>query len=272
MEMQMKTSFFSPRRFGQLLLRDLAGGYRSILIAMATVAGVVLIVSALTVLGSGGDASFHLGFFVQTLFFGGFIVTSLAFREVRQNGGGIFYLTIPASTFEKLASKLVVNSVGYSLGLLVFYTALASASEGILRLVFGRGNAFFNPFDPMVLKAVALYLVTQSVYLLGSIWFRKLAFVKTALWLGVFIIGVAIVAAGAVRIIWADHFVLGRLGSDAMRFGKYSMVLPPDIFSAGSPEWNGLLRFKLAAEILLYGALAPVCWLASFFKLSEIEV
>jgi hypothetical protein len=145
MEMRMKKGFISPRRLGLLLLRDFVGGYRSILIAMAAVAGSVIVLSALTLLGTGqgtgagvkGSSDFHLEFFIQLLFFGGFILTSLAFREARQNGAGIFYMTLPPSAFEKLVSKVLVTSIGFGLGSLVFYTATAAASEGINRLIFG---------------------------------------------------------------------------------------------------------------------------------------
>ncbi len=43
-------SYFSPRRFGLLLQRDLMSGYRTILIAMATIAAVVISLSVLTML------------------------------------------------------------------------------------------------------------------------------------------------------------------------------------------------------------------------------
>jgi hypothetical protein len=80
-------------------------------------------------------------------------------------------------------------------------------SKGINTLVFGTSHGFFNPFNLTVLKAVGFYLITQSVYLLGSIWFRKLAFVKTVLWVSVFAIGIIVVAAVLGRIVLADHFV-----------------------------------------------------------------
>ena len=111
MEMHMNSGFWSARRFGHILLRDIAGGYRSLLIAMATVAGAVIVLSALTTLGmssrgsisaagASGAAGFSLNIFRNILFLGGFIVTSLAFHEIRQNGAGMFYLTLPGSLFE----------------------------------------------------------------------------------------------------------------------------------------------------------------------------
>lgn len=282
METRMKKGFFKPRRFGQLLLRDLAGGYRGILIAMAAVAGTVIVLSALTMLGQApageirynGALGFHLGFFVQLLFFGGFIVTSLAFREARQNGSAAFYLTLPASLFEKLASKLLVTSVGFALGSLVFYTATAAVSEGINTLIFGTSHGFFNPFDPTVLKAVALYLLAQSVYLLGSIWFKKFAFVKTVLWVSVAAIGIIVVAAVVGRIVLADHFVWNPPGKTGLPRGAWGLNWSDEFFASkfglGSRGYSGLMTFKTIGEVLFF-AMAPVCWLAAYYRLNEIE-
>lgn len=284
METRMKMGFFNPRRFGQLLLRDAANGYLGWLIAAAAVAGMVIVLSALTALGISrggnirfnGASSFHVGFYIQLLFLGGFISTSFAFREVHQNGAGILYMTLPASQFEKLASKLLVTSVGYALGSLVFYAATAAVSEGINHLIFGRGHGFFNPFDPMILRAAGMYLLAQSVFFLGSIWFRKLAFVRTVLWLSVFAIGVVVVTVVAARIILAGHFVPSTVQAGAARIGGWSLNWSNDLlmgrFGPGSPAHSGLMIFKTIAEVLLVGALAPVCWLAAYFKLRETEV
>jgi hypothetical protein len=262
---------FVPRRFAQLLLRDLAGGYRSMLVAMAAVAGTVIMISALTVLGMklGGSRAgvwtFHFNFFNNLLFLGGFIVTSFAFREARQNGSGIFYLTLPASSLEKFASKLLTTSVGYALGSVVFYTAVAAASEGLNRLIFGFGNAFFNPFDTRVLEAIGYYLVAQSVFLLGSVWWRKTAFLKTWGSLMAVAFGIVLVAAVTMRIVLAPHFHAWSLNlSDA-------------------PGWENLTRLAALGvgplatignvlRIVFLAGTAPVCWLIGWLRLREIEV
>ncbi len=283
MEMRMTNGFFSPRRFGQLLLRDLASGYRSILTAMAAVAGAVILLSGLTALGMAfsrgpvpAGTGFHGGFFFQLLFIGGFIITSLAFREARQNGSGIFYMTLPASAFEKLVSKLLATSVGFALGSLVFYTATAAVSEGVNRLIFGVGHGFFNPFDVQVLKAVGLYLILQSVFLLGSIWFKKTAFVKTVLAAAILVIGLAIVTGVAARIILAPHFVHTGVRAGMVNFGGWSLNWSDQflsgIFGPGGPGYAGLMTFKVIGQVLFFGVLAPVCWVASYFRLREVEV
>jgi hypothetical protein len=262
---------FKPRRFAQLLLRDLAGGYRSLLVAMASVAGTVILVSALTVLGqklSGqhvGAGNFHLNIFTNLLFLGGFIVSSLAFREVRQNGGGIFYLTLPASSLEKFASKLLATSVGYALGSVVFYTAAAAASEGINRLIFGFGNAFFNPIDLNVLESLGYYAVAQSVFLLGSIWWRKTAFLKTWGMLMAVVAGVALVAGIAARIVFWEYFHGWEID-----FNDVPGAM--ELARQASLGYGPLVTIGRVLKIVFLAGTAPVCWLIGWLRLRDIEV
>lgn len=273
---------FNGRRFGRLLVRELAYGYRGLLIAMAAVAGGIIVFSAFgallmsargaaegTVQGNG-----YFGFFQGLLFLGGFIATSLAFREVWQNGSGIAYLTLPGSVFEKFVVKLLATSVGYAVGVVVFITATAAASEALDRLVFGVGHGFFDPFAPAVLQAIVRYLVVQSFFLLGSIWFRKLAFVRTVLWLVLFAAAFGILSMIALRI-GLSHLgaAAGRAGG--MRFGGWSFNLNgmgfQDLFTPGTPGYSGAMAFKVAAEALFI-ALAPASWVAAYFRLGEAEV
>ena len=283
MTTHLKNGFWSTRRFGRLMLREVATSYRALLIAMAAVAGTVIVLSALTALGlvavnpgaRPGTEGFYLGYFINLLFLGGFIVTSLSFREVWQNGGGIFYLTLPGSMFEKALSKLLMTSVGFGLGSLIFMTAVAAVSESIDTLVFGFGHGMFNPFDPSALLNLGRYLLLQSVFLLGSIWFRKLAFVRTVLWIAIFAAGIAIVLAVVGRISFSNHMVWNTVQASGARFGGWSFNFGgqnlPQIFAPGTAAYGRLMVFKTIADVGCY-ALAPVAWLATYFRLHETEV
>jgi hypothetical protein len=262
---------FKPRRFAQLLLRDLAGGYRSLLVAMAAVAGTVILVSGLTVLARHltgqhvGVSDYHYNLFAELLFIGGFIVSSLAFREIRQNGGGIFYLTLPASAIEKYASKLLATSVGYALGCVVFYTAASAASEGINRLLFGFGNAFFNPFTRGVLEVLGFYLVSQSVFLLGSIWWRKLAFVKTVLTIQAVAVGVATVMYVTTRIVF--HRYATNLNDE-----WYAIPGWQPLMEQTTAGYGPLVEIGRILRVVFLAGTAPVCWLLGWLRLRDTEV
>jgi hypothetical protein len=278
-------SHLSLRRVGQLFLRELAHGYRGLLIAAAAIAGGIIVISAIGSLAMSmggapegtirGDG--YAGYFNYLLFLGGCIVTSFAFREVWHGGGGIAYLTLPGSALEKLGVKLLLTSVGFAAGSLLLITAAAAASEALDRLVFGVGHGFFDPFTPDVAQAVVRYIVVQSFFLLGSIWFRKLAFIKTVLSIMVIGVCLGILFMIAFRIGVGPHLSAlgGASGSGAMRFGRWSFQMNgtglQDLFTPGSKTYGGANAFKIAAEALLI-ALAPASWVAAYFRLREAEV
>lgn len=267
MEARKKTVFekMSVRRLGLLLRRDFSAGYRAVFIAMATVGGFVILLSVISTLARNLDPM-HEVLYTQLLFIGGFIVTSLIFKELHLNGQSVFYLTLPGSSLEKYLSKLLVSSLGYAFGSLFFYTAVSSAAEGINRLIFGYGHPFFNPFDREVLLAVAVYLVTQAVFLVGSVYFRKLAFIKTVLYLVLFGIGLTIITGLTGWLIFRDYAVGPRIHLEPHleqlgRSGEMEAVLKPLAES-----------FLSAARVLFWSALAPVCWVISYLRLRETEV
>ena len=283
------SSLVSTRRLGRLFLREIAHGYRGLLIAAAAVAGSIIVIAAVGALarnmGGAPDGTVtgdnYWFYFQGLLFLGGCIVTSMAFREVWHGGGGIAYLTLPGSTLEKMAAKLILTSAGYAAAALVLITATAAASEALDRLVFGVGHGFFNPFTPAVGQAVVRYVVIQAFFLLGSIWFRKLSFIKTALSLMVIGVCLGILGLIAVRIGIAPHLTAMGTGfgpgngSGTMRFGRWSFQMNgtglQDLFKPGSRGYNGMQAFKVAAEAVVI-ALAPASWVAAYFRLREAEV
>jgi hypothetical protein len=273
MEAKIKNGFFSTRRLGRLLLRELAGSYRSLLIAMGAVGGAVILISALTVLGltraTGGavETGFYLGYFTNLLFLGGFIVTSLSFREVWTTGGGIFYLALPGSTFEKFLSKLLITSVGFAVGSAVFMGITAVVSQAVNSLLFGVAFGFGNigPQLLQALKMMGIYAITQSVFLLGSIWFHKTAFLRTALWIVICGVGLGLIALLAARLIIPS--IVNIHGGMSINFDTRQLGAT---FS-GARVQNLLETAKTVACVLFYAS-APVCWLATYFRLGEAEV
>ncbi len=261
------TGFFNPRRFLLLLRRDFSNGYRSVLIAMAAVSGFIILISALSAL-QGQNGKFHTVIFTQLLFIGGYIVSSLAFKELHQPDRSYFYCTLPGSLVEKFSSKLLVTSLGYALGTLIFCTIVGAASEGINRLIFGHGHYFFNPLDMNILLIVAVYLVTQSVFLTGSVYFRKLAFLKTTLIVNGAAIAFGLIIALTFYLIFREHIHPGGLAP------RIQAILN-ELGHTGRMEaelGSFVSTFLSLIKILFWYVLAPVCWLISYFRLSETEV
>jgi hypothetical protein len=259
---------WQPRRFALLIKRDFLIGYRGIFIAMAAAGGFIILVTVLANLGRGGGLD-HLALFMPLLFIGGFGVTSLAFRELHQGEQSYFYLNLPASTFEKLASKLLVTSVGYAAAALAFYSMVALAGEGLNRLIFGYGHRLFNPVSRDVLFSVAVYLVTQGIFLVGSAYFRKLAFLKTVVAWNVLVIGTAALAGLITWLIFRGASLEGVVLIPETRAVLDTL---PDERELQELLTNAGRGFWRALKILFWSALAPVCWIITYFRLQETEV
>jgi len=255
----------NARRLGLLVLRELSGGYRSVVIAMLAVGGFVILSSVFSAF-TRQLGSMHARLYAQLLFVAGLIVTSLSFREIHQDSRSVFYLTLPGSTLEKFLSKLLVTSLGFVLGSLVFYTAAAAAAEGLNRLIFGYGHPFFRPFDRDVLLAVAVYLVSQSVFLAGSVYFRRLAFLRTALYLVLLGMALSLVTGVGMWYVFRD-FADGRRVFLGPYFGDFGQA--GDVEAVLRPLAE---RFARLGKVLFWAALAPVAWLIGYLRLRETEV
>jgi hypothetical protein len=264
-------SAFNPRRLFLILKRDFVNGYRGLLITMAAVGGAMLVVSFLSALVGATGGDIYTPFYLCLIFIGGYIYSATVFKEMHQTGTGSFYLTLPGSRLEKFGSKLLVSSVGFALGMLLFITATSAVSELINRAVLGRGNLVFNPLSISILKLTAVYLVTQSVYVLGSVWFRKLAFLKTALVLCILYFAFAIIAGLVFRLVFADYFTgWSMTAAGQASFNQWAM----SYFGSeqGALAWwqSGVLPIFL--RVLFWGCVAPVCWIIAYIRLGETEV
>jgi len=262
---------FNPRRLFLLLRRDLAHGYPAVLTAMAAVGGILVVLSFLSMLGRAGQ-DFYTPFYVGLLFLGGFLFSSGAFKEMHQQGSGPLYLTLPGTTLEKFLSKLLVTSVGYAAAVLVFMTGAAALSELLNRAFFGAGHTWFNPFSAANLKSALFYLVLQGLFLVGSVWFRKVVFMKIILVENIVLIGLAILTAIIFRIAFSGLFSGSHLKPEVIQMFSHGLGnvtvngQAADAFNRGSQVFLTILR------VLFWAAFAPVCWLAAYFRLRETEV
>jgi hypothetical protein len=238
---------------------------------MAAVGGVMLLFSFLSMLrGSVGE--FYTRFFIGLLFLGGLISTSSAFRELHQPGSGPFYLTLPGTLVEKLLSKFLVSSVGFAVATLLFTGGVSVLSELINRAVFGNSHPLFNPVAPGHLHTAAIYLVLQAMFLLGSIWFRKAAFIKTALALIILLIGFSIIGGVIFRLVFGSLFTSSGPRPEMMNM--FSFDFGSGTFnSQGSGAFaRGAQVFSTVARVGFWALLAPFCWVAAYFRLRETEV
>jgi hypothetical protein len=171
------------------------------------------------------------------------------------------YLSLPGSHFEKLLSKWLFTNPLYIL---------------VISLVFLFLHWLFNPLwiywgDRTSLeiftssnywKLIGVFFIIHSVFMLGSIAFNNNALLKTFLSLIAVAAIVVVCNVTVFRIIWSEYFdSLFHFApiEGAFRFGK----------NYNSPDEMPQIRFAVFAFKYI---LAPVLWVASYFKLTEKAV
>ena len=172
---------FSIERLWWLLRADFTSGYRSVLAVSATLAGVILVASLLSIGPAGAAQGFFVSWYGGMLYIWGVIASSRAFAELHDKTRNAAYLLIPASTIEKTLARLLAVTVGLTVYLLIFTTAVSLLVEGLYRLFVGASIGIFNPLDPEIRPLIAGYIFLQSFFFLGAAWFRRRHFIKTTL-------------------------------------------------------------------------------------------
>lgn len=254
------------KRFYHLILNELISNYKAILIAIGSAFGLLLIINVASVSGYQ-EWNFNLVFYPLVLFIGGFIVSSMAFSELYLKPRNIHYLTLPASIAEKLLSKLLLTTVGYILISLTLYELFSLIASGITNLFFGIGHPIFNPFHPLILKMIRIYIVTQSVIFFGSVYFKRLALIKTILTLSGLGIALAILSGIIFRIVFSHYFKgFSFIGGPEFRQNfTFDPGMGTDIEKL----------FRISSQILsvaFYWVMPIFFWVTSYFRLKETEV
>lgn len=124
--------------------------------------------------------------FLMGLVGGGTILASFVFGYFSVNAQGISYLTLPVSLFERWLCAVLITGVLYPGVFLVFFKLVDVA---FIEATPGQVQPF--PLTGFWARQVYMYFFNYAgAMLLGSLYFNKVGFVKVALTVGLFFIGV----------------------------------------------------------------------------------
>jgi hypothetical protein len=270
----------SLKRIVLLLKKDTLETYRQSLIIAGAVFGVYLAIYLISAFAlsrgwnpnpwiqlSDRGPALHWGLFYPLLFLGGFIVTSRAFYDVHNRVKSHDWFMLPASPVEKFAEKLLLTSLGYAIVVLAGYTFFSIIASGLSIAFFRSAFPVFNPMSRAALLAVVNYMVAQSIFLLGAIYFRKNHFLKTVLVIVGIGICTAVFSAVMFRLVYGKYFN-GVIPTDEFRalFEVLDEMGPgPRLESAGK-------IMITISKIIYWGIVGPVFWAIAYLRLREVEV
>lgn len=251
-------TIFDINRVKLLLTRQLWLNSTSLLIGFGAVAGVITFILSMRVIFNSNpiDMGDFAGLALPTFFISGYIFTSTIFSELRTAHRGYLYLTLPASTLEKLVVAWFISSILY----IVASIAVLYIINLLVMLVAFIFNAqpvpLYNLFDSWMLRIYAIYIVTQSIFLLGAIYFRGVNFLKTMLSLFVIGVVISILTTILARLIVFHDFRSIQFNND-MPDAMKDFIL--DIFVP-------------SVKVLFWYIMAPFFLVVSYYCLKERQV
>lgn len=224
-----------------------------------------------------GETIQVLTFYVG-LFLIGSLHTSLIFSDLNEGPRAIHFLLVPASTFEKLLSAILYTAILFFISyVLIYYLvdfSMVTLSNSISENAAKRDHtAHVPPSDIInVFKApsqqgynfymyfLLAYVGVQAAFLLGSVYFVKYNFIKTT---------ISVLVVFLFFVYWVHevmHWFMPE-GNFFQPFTVYRVYTGKEQMAIQLPDWiSNLLLF------LFKYTMAPVLWVATYFRLKEKEV
>lgn len=220
----------------------------------------------------------HVTYFFSLFLVGPFYASQF-FKDLSFTPKGINYLTIPASTLEKVLCSLFY-------GIILFFIVFTAAFYLVDVITVGLANAihpYYNSAlnsEGIAIKAqvvnvfkieenqqniayyfMLMFLAVQSAALLGSIYFRQYSYIKTAISLALVLLTIYLVG-----------FYL--TSSFMPRGGFYKEFTGYQVFEEDGK--NKLIQLPSwvaqALKLFFFYAFPPIFWITTYFRLKEKEV
>ncbi len=255
-------SILNFNRIFYLIRNEVFSNYRKILTIFGALAAILFVIMIFNRFFQS-TADIYTGWFGNVLIIGGLIYASSMFSDLHHPQKGIQYIMLPASMEEKLLSKLIMGTIGYTLTVIVFFYLFSLIMSCFSLLISGHVTALFNPLVSNVGWEILNFIVIQSVFMLGSVYFKRSPFFKTILALFVFFFLASICGILIIRLVYHDFF------------GKF---INGGSMNLNIPDITGYINNSFArnipgiAKILYWFVMAPVFWVVSYFRLKETEV
>ena len=172
---------FNFRRFQKLFVKHTADHYRSYLMSIAVVAGVLILGGSFItyfVMGLISPGA-QLVLFFSLLALAGTIFTSTTFTDFGDRKKSIPALLLPASVLEKF---LIAWVYSYLLFMVVFSGMYYLALRAVLYIQALRGvnEQMMDFFNYRNLLLLVFFSILHSIAMFGAIFFDRLHFIKTA--------------------------------------------------------------------------------------------
>lgn len=276
---------FSFRRFCHLLKLQLVVNRKLYTLGTLAIAGILLAFLLFLSYMEGLSYNSQEFAFVIGLILGSTVFTSTIFKQFARKESRTAAVMMPVSVLERLAVAVVLVIIVFPL----LYTLISLPCFRIANWVDAEWNGHVNPlFTPGHFNDLIGFIVNffiQSCMLVGAIWFRKHAFVKTVALLAALIFGFMVLNNGLTKMAfknvtperWAENRIYFTYYSSSPYYRvnlSASTIMQDGVtYFEGSPNYYVSLSkpFQLSVWGLL--ALTPFfLWLVTGLKIREQQV
>ncbi len=149
-------------------------------------------------------------FISSILFVGGLWITALSFNELHNPQKSCYFLTLPASHLEKLFNRWLFTAVLYPAFVLGIYLLLYMLKSGLELSI------------PLyhIANWIKIYLIFQSIFFLGAIYFKSHQIIKTLASILIFNLILTIYLMSLSWIFHTDYYIL------YLKFGFLWFLIP----------------------------------------------
>ena len=268
---------FNFERFSLLVAKHWAENKKRYLLSAIAMIGLLIIWFLFIMLT---DAHYPMAGGLQqvtylfSLFGVGTFYASQFFKDLGSRSKASNFLLIPASSLEKLLCALFYVIILF----FIVFTAVFHLADIIMVTVANAAHPSYSPgYSAAIVNVFTskdldgdgqanfyffiIFFTIQSAFLLGSIYFEKYSFIKTA-------ISVFITALSVFFLIY--FFIEELLPNGSYHNGlitSYRIVQDGNVKVVQLPAWIGS-----ALKILYMYAVMPLLWTATYFRLKEKQV
>ncbi len=264
-------SFCSPKRFLHIMKLDFFSNLKAFILPTSAIFGIMFALLFI----SGGESNFVVStpMFILLLYITGYRLSSRSFADIHHPTHSISFFMIPASQFEKFLSRLLLTSIVFLIFSVLSFFLFSLIIHGIAPLLWKKSIPIFNPFlhgsqslfdlkNPDMLQIYFTFIVTQSIFLTGSIFFKNHPMSKTFIFIILINFGLSILM-GILTSLFHWEILSNLFNLD-----------PQTLF----PHWSEVAieniptLLQVGTEIIFYGILAPVLWTLAYFRLKKTQV
>ncbi len=204
---------------------------------------------------------FHDMWFGLVFLIGGTLFTGASFAELNDERARTQYLNLPASSLEKFISKWLITAPIFVIVAILFYWLFTVLLAAFTNYWFDFSFPAFQPFNTLNWLLIRIYLVGQTVFLVGAIYFRGFDAAKTVLLLVLVGMLLWLVGGATFRIAFWEVF-------DGL------VSIRPDVMNVMNDDYKDFITndvWPLLQKIFWFGV-APLFLVVGYFKIKETEV